>query len=222
MTEREPTASLPPKPPSHGSLGLPWLVALNVLLGASLWFGMCSDYAWGHEAGAVAHALLAVTLATWLRRRCPKGSIHRWLAWPSLLAAWPALAGIVFLALVLPFTLGGILWLEERSARSIVQDLPSPSGHRVAMVQLQPTGSYAGGTGVIRVQIRCVWLPGVRRMIWSGTTYQPGKPGQFVEWRDNKTLRLLEQKRELMPGWVEWRLPLVLEIPWSLLVHWTT
>ena len=95
------------------------------------------------------------------------------------------------------------------------------SGQRVAMVHFQPVGAYTSGTGRLRVEIGYVWLPGVRRTIWIGTTARDAKPGQFVEWLDGRTLQLIEQQQELVPGWVEWRLPFLLEVPWSLLTNRT-
>ena len=216
MTERELSAQPPPIPPSYGSFGLRWLVALNVILGVSLWFGMCSDYGWSHEAASAVHVVLAVALATWLRRRCLKGSVQRALAIPSLLAGWVAIAGAI-LMWVPPFTLGAMFAAAERAERRKVQELPTLNGSKMAIVHFQPTGAYAGGTGRILVEIAYPMVPGVRRIVWGGKTYKDGQPGTFVEWLDNETIRVVEQKQELKPGWVEWRLPLLLRIPLWLL-----
>lgn len=216
MIESEPPAQPPPIPPSKGSLRLRWLVMLNVILGVSLLFGLCSDYGWSHEAASAVHVVLAVALATWLRRRCHKGSVWRALALPSLLAGWLAIAGAV-LMWIPPFTLGAMFATAERAERKTVQELPTPNGSKTAIVHFQPTGAYAGGTGRILVEVAYPMLPGVRRIVWGGKTYKDGKPGAYVEWLDNETIRMVEQKQELKPGWVEWRPPLLLRIPLWLL-----
>lgn len=216
MIEREPLASPPPIPPAGIGPGLRWLVALNVILGVSLWFGLCSDYEWSHEAASAVHVVLAVALATWLRLRCPKGSVQRALALPSLLAGWLAIAGAI-LPWIPPFTLGAMFSAAERAERRKVEELPTLNGSKRAIVHLQPTGAYASGTGRILVEVAYPMLPGVRRTVWGGKTYKDGEPGAFVEWLDNETIRVIEQKQELKPGWVEWRPPLLLRIPLWLL-----
>ncbi len=205
-------------PTRHPRLDWRALVALNVLLGALLWFMDCTDYSWANTIADELFGLLAFVVA------CMSLSAARHYSrrqrWPARLACLPSLLeggmqlAVALLLFVPPFTLGGIFLLSEVVSERQIQQAVSPDGRQVAGVYFRSVGSYTGGNGHIYVRIHDRLLPFVERDVYSlSRSYASGRVEEYLRWQGNDTLYITETKTEVKIGPPRMDYPLVIKVP---------
>jgi hypothetical protein len=201
---------------------LKWLVAINLGLGALLWFTFLTDYS---LTGALPDLLLPPTAA--LIAFVSFGVIkkHNWTSRRRLvkLALLPSIVGgglyvfVAILVLLPPYTLGAFFTISEISSETRIQQAVSPDGARVASVYFRGVGVYSGGNGRIFVCISPRALPFLERDVYYLRVSSADRDTpDYVRWIDNDTLYISETGEEISVGVIQAEIPLVIAIPLNM------
>lgn len=195
------------------------VLAINLLLGLLLFFGLFTDYSW---AGALPDmlyppivALVAIFSLRLLKRAAPtraKGIAGRLLCLPSIFTGciYPAILGCVIVTipyiLVIIISTAGEAINETRLQRTI-----SPDGFQVAEVYFRGSGAYPDAEGQIIVRVKPRWLPVIERDVY--TLYRSSADNdtwEHVSWVDNHTLFFVDTNELIKINRIK------LSTPWML------
>ncbi len=201
---------------------LKWLVAINLGLGALLWFTYLTDYS---LAGTLPDLLLPPIAA--LVAFVSFGVIkkHNWTSHRRLvkLTLLPSILGgslyvfVVILIFLPPYTLDAFFTISEIASETRVQQAISPGGARVASVYFRGVGAYSGGNGRIFVRVAYRALPVLERDIYYlRVSYAGRDTTDCVRWIDNDTLYLSETEEKISVGVIQAEIPSVIAIPLNM------
>jgi hypothetical protein len=196
------------------------LLAINLLLGLSLWLSFCTDYGWANVwANLLFPPLVGIfgLVCLLARRTNTPSSPRRWrliCCLPSVLGGLPYLVLLIF-ALLPPFLLATLFWLDEQSNATRIQQVSSPDGTKIAEVYFLPVGAYSGGNGRIEIHLKYRWIPFLKRDIYYlPTSDADTDTHDYIVWRDNSTITVSETHDQIQIEAVRWRVPPIISVPW--------
>jgi hypothetical protein len=167
-------------------------------LGASLWFGLLTNWSWASVAANGFHSVLAftiggVTLVRPLRRFLGAAEISRWAGAIALSAGCVAVMGPI-LMLAPPLTLAAVFGADEIVHQKTVQVTPSHDGAWFAVVRYRGVGAYAPGAGKLVITGRHRLIPFMECDVAGpiGTSLGEGE-GPFVRWNDQAQIEMKGQ-----------------------------
>jgi len=132
---------------------------------------------------------------------------------PSIIGGIPYLI-LIILAIVPPFLLATLFWLDEQSNATLIQKAESPNGAKTVEVYFRPVGAYSGGNGRIEVHLKYTWLPFVKRDIYFvRVTHADENTHDYLSWVDNETLDIPEKNTKVKINWIEWEIPSIISLP---------
>jgi len=206
---------------------LPLLV--NFILGLVLWFGFCSDYSWDNAAANVLFppivGLVGLASLFQIRKRLIRQQkrVHSLLCLPSVIGGIPYLLLMIVL-MVPPFVFGPMLWIQQQSSATRIQQVKSPNGSQIAEVYYLPVGPLSELNGGIEVHLKYKWLPFVKRDIFDLlVTNADENTHDHLSWVDNETLYINETEKEWKLDWIEWEVPAFIHLSIELvrlLLRW--
>src|SRR5207237_7894081 len=111
--------------------------------------------------------------------------------------AYIVTAGILFIP---PLTMGAMFQVDAIRSETLVKQVPSPDGSRVAEIYFRP-GGYSGSTyKSLFVRVEWPLFPLVERDIYKTAVHDPSD--SFVSWIDNDTLRVEDSPEAIQLGFV--------------------
>jgi hypothetical protein len=198
------------------------LVGVSIALGALLWFFYCTDYSlpgtlpdiiFPPMAGAI--GLAAIVAARNARSRRGR-LLARLASLPALVGgvSYVVMAGILF---VPPLTLSGMFLVDSIKSETLLQQVPSPDGSRVAEVYYRP-GGYAGSYyRPLFVRVTYRWFPLVERDVYRTSVDDDDTSGSYVTWLDNDTLSVDGASESIRLGIVQPETPQIITLPSAVL-----
>ena len=206
---------------SHGRA---WFL---LAVGATLWFGLLTNWTWASPLAGVLHAAVAliggaIPLLPRRKRTRPPGRFGGWAARIALSGGVVATLGPALLV-VPPLTLAAFFGASEIANQRTVQVAQVPGGRRSAVVRYRGVGAYAPGNGKLFVSVRYPWLPGLERQIAGPiVTDRQVSQGPFVQWLDARRLRIEENGRILEDPGTRVQPPLAVALTGALATFYGT
>ena len=208
------------------------LIAVNLLLGAVLWLGYCTDYSLRGVFADVAF-IIGVTLVasiTFYRagnlRDKSLRRLRRLACLPSLIGGGPFLLFLTMVIALFPVMgLGIIFFVGEVMGETVIQRALSPDGTRYANVCYQGVGAYSSARGRVFVRIVPRWMPVIEREVYAQLrSYADEDAVEYLHWIDNRTLRITGEPEErggkvedIEAGHVEFSVPVFITAPFALM-----
>ncbi|MFO7583142.1 MAG: hypothetical protein R6W69_00315 [Anaerolineales bacterium] len=189
------------------------LPAIALVLGLVLSFGLLSDYTWDYLWLNILFppfvGLLGL-LVFFVGRRARTREQNRArfvMCLPSLLGGVPTLL-VTALAIVPPFLLTSLFWLEEKNSAILIQAAQSPNGLKTAEVYYLPIGGYIRNGGRIEVHLKDSRMPFVKRDIFTlRTTRVEAAPQVYLVWKNDNEIHIPETGETIKIDTTRWKLP---------------
>lgn len=183
------------------SLGVKWkiILAVNLILGLFLCFILLTTNSFVYEVAnffygtATACIALVSLLVIYIKKKC-----SRW--WMEVICALICLPSLLLGGIctaILPFA------LIDPSVDTVVQRLRSPDGKHLAVVNhhYNPSNACTHPSGNTALYVRNRFLPCFQRYAYNFEDDSLAPPKrEFVRWKDNETLLVLDDEAILEPG----------------------